>query len=104
MVVTPQESFLTLDEAAQALACDPETVRQLAAAGEIRGRKVGRAWVFTASALAAYCNAGQSAKVQRWRSTNEAKRGGRTSPSEASALGARLAQIRPLRRSGASAS
>lgn len=31
MIVTPQETFLNLEEAAQALACDPETVRALAA-------------------------------------------------------------------------
>ncbi|MCO5121284.1 MAG: helix-turn-helix domain-containing protein [Burkholderiaceae bacterium] len=54
MFVTPQETFLTLAEAAEALACDPATVRRLAAEGQIVGRKPGRAWVFTASSLAAH--------------------------------------------------
>ena len=31
MLITPQETFLSLDDAGQALGCDPETVRELAA-------------------------------------------------------------------------
>jgi hypothetical protein len=32
MLITPQETFMTLADAGEALACDPETVRSLAAA------------------------------------------------------------------------
>jgi excisionase family DNA binding protein len=37
---------LDLDEAADWLKCDPETVRTMAASGELPAAKVGRAWVF----------------------------------------------------------
>lgn len=37
---------LDLNGAAECLKCDPETVRGLAASGEIPAAKVGRAWVF----------------------------------------------------------
>jgi excisionase family DNA binding protein len=35
-----------LEEAAKLLRCHPDTVRKMAAAGELPGTKVGRAWVF----------------------------------------------------------
>jgi excisionase family DNA binding protein len=37
---------LDLDGAANWLKCDPETVRSMAASGELPAAKVGRAWVF----------------------------------------------------------
>jgi excisionase family DNA binding protein len=37
---------LDLDGAAGWLKCDPETVRAMAASGELPAAKVGRAWVF----------------------------------------------------------
>jgi excisionase family DNA binding protein len=37
---------LDLDQAGAWLKCDPETVRAMAASGELPAAKVGRAWVF----------------------------------------------------------
>jgi excisionase family DNA binding protein len=68
MVCTPQESFLTLNEASEALRCHPSTLRQLAAAGKL-GYRVGKEWGFLASQLAAYCAA-------QCTSTSETRLGG----------------------------
>jgi excisionase family DNA binding protein len=45
---------LSVDEAAQALGCSPQTVRRLLRAGRVEGRKLGREWVvwFTAETSA----------------------------------------------------
>lgn len=104
MIVTPQETFLTLAEAAEALACDPETVRKLAAEGKIVGRKPGRAWVFTASSLAAYLHAGEPAGKKKWRSTSGGRRGTVISRSPTDELGARLALIHAPKLSDANGS
>jgi excisionase family DNA binding protein len=43
--------LLTCDEVAQILRVSSETVRHLAAAGELPGRKIGRAWRFSRLAI-----------------------------------------------------
>ena len=45
--------LMTCEEVAQLLRVSPETVRQLAAAGELPGRKIGRAWRFPRTAIEA---------------------------------------------------
>ena len=45
---------MTLDEAARLLRVHPQTVKALARAKTIPGRKVGRAWRFSKQALLAY--------------------------------------------------
>lgn len=47
----PTPEVLTLEEAAQLLRVDEKTVRDLAARGELPGRKLGRAWRFSRAAL-----------------------------------------------------
>lgn len=69
VVTTPQETFLGLEEAAQALQCSADHLAELAAAGRVPAVKVGRAWVFLASQLAAYCLA-QQGKGETCVSTN----------------------------------
>lgn len=54
MLITPQETFLNLEEAAEALGMCAETLRERAAAGIIPGAKPGKEWRFRASRLAAY--------------------------------------------------
>ena len=104
MLITPQETFLGLEDAGQALGCDPETVRSMAAAGELPGTKVGRAWVFLASELAAYCRSRMAQECHgKWQSTNAAPSTGRTSRSTATGLADRLKQIRSKKRVGESA-
>ena len=46
--------LLTCDEVAQVLRISSETVRQLAAAGELPGRKIGRAWRFPQVAIESF--------------------------------------------------
>lgn len=104
MLITPQETFLSLDDAGQALGCDPETVRELAAAGQLPGTKVGRAWVFLASELAAYCRSRMAQECHgKWQSTNAAPSTGRTSRSADTGLANRLKQIRSKKRNAANA-
>lgn len=45
---------LTLNQAAEFLQCNPETVRRLAQAGKIPSAKLGRKWVFIQQDLAQY--------------------------------------------------
>ena len=45
---------LTVEEAADFLQCQPDTVREKAAAGELVGAKAGKDWIFRASDVAAY--------------------------------------------------
>jgi excisionase family DNA binding protein len=46
--------LLTCDEVAQVLRVSAETVRHLAAAGELPGRKIGRAWRFPRVTIEAF--------------------------------------------------
>lgn len=46
--------LLTCEEVARLLRVSQETVRQLAATGELPGRKVGRAWRFPRTAVEGY--------------------------------------------------
>ena len=78
LVATPQETFLGLEEAAQALQCSADHLGELAAAGTVPAVKVGRAWVFLASDLVAYCRA-QQGKAQQCESTKSVRSGTRTS-------------------------
>lgn len=45
---------LTINQAAEFLQCNPETVRRLAQAGKIPSAKLGRKWVFIQQDLAQY--------------------------------------------------
>ena len=53
MIVTPQETFLTLKEAAEACRCSVNTLRSIASTGKV-GFKVGKEYGFLASDLAQY--------------------------------------------------
>ncbi len=55
-----RERVLTAAEAARYLRVSRKTLYRLAAAGEVVGRKVGRAWRFTESELARYLRAGRT--------------------------------------------
>lgn len=85
MLVTPQETFLNLEEAAEALGMCAETLRERAAAGTIPGAKPGKEWRFRASRLAAYMASieGRRKKTEGtdWNSTSGASAGTRTSRS-----------------------
>jgi excisionase family DNA binding protein len=56
--------FLTAAEAAKKLHCNADTVRRLAAAGNIPARKVGRRWLFEPEQLRAFVRG-------EWHSTND---------------------------------
>jgi excisionase family DNA binding protein len=56
--------FLTAAEAAKKLRCNADTVRRLAAAGNIPARKVGRRWLFEPQQLRAFVRG-------EWHSTND---------------------------------
>lgn len=85
MLVTPQETFLNLEEAAEALGMCAETLRERAAAGTIPGAKPGKEWRFRASRLATYMASieGRRRKAEDtdWNSTSVAGAGTRTSRS-----------------------
>jgi excisionase family DNA binding protein len=53
--------LLTTDEVARLLRVSTETVRQLAASGELPGRKIGRAWRFPHAAIVNYATRGITA-------------------------------------------
>ncbi len=55
--------LLTCDEVARLLRVSAETVRQLATAGDLPGRKVGRAWRFPQKAIEKYILAGAGSTV-----------------------------------------
>jgi excisionase family DNA binding protein len=78
LVVTPQETFLGIEEAAQALQCSADHLGELAAAGKVTGVKVGRAWVFLASDLVAFLRA-KHKEGERCVSTPVVRTGMRTS-------------------------
>jgi excisionase family DNA binding protein len=73
---------LDLEEAAKLLHCSTSTVQQKAAAKEIPGTKIGRAWIFIQEDLIAHIR-GQYGKENKkgksWRSTKEVKFTGSTS-------------------------
>jgi excisionase family DNA binding protein len=46
-----EPDVLTLEEVAELLAVEPEAVAQLAASGELPGRRIGDAWRFARSAV-----------------------------------------------------
>ncbi len=48
---------MTLDEASKLLRVHPQTVKALARAGRIPGKKIGRAWRFSKKALLDYLRA-----------------------------------------------
>lgn len=50
----PQREVLNADQAAEYLGFHPGTVREKARLGEIPGRKMGREWRFSRSALLAW--------------------------------------------------
>jgi len=55
MVKTPQDTSLTLSEAAEFLRCSPNTLRSLARQGKV-GFKVGKEYGFLVSQLVEYAN------------------------------------------------
>jgi len=46
-----EPDVLTLEEVAELLAVEPDAVAELAAAGELPGRKIGDAWRFARAAV-----------------------------------------------------
>lgn len=51
---TPTKEILTVEETASLLKVSPSTVRNLARRGLLPGRKVGKEWRFTRSAVLAW--------------------------------------------------
>ena len=51
------QEALTIEEVAKVLKVSRETVYRLAAAGQLPGRKVGRIWRFSATAIERYLDA-----------------------------------------------
>jgi len=92
MICTPQESFLTLDEACEAMGCSPGTLRALAASGAF-GYKIGKEYRFLASQLAEY--------ARQCTSTSAAASTGSKFRLPAERLDAALAQTTCGRRSAA---
>lgn len=74
-----------LAEAAEFLRASEETVREKAAAGEIPGAKIGRAWVFIDADLAEYLRSQYGAKREgkecRYTSAKTRQSGGASSVS-----------------------
>ena len=87
MLITPQETFLELEEAADALGMHPATLRERAAAGIIPGFKLGKEWRFRTTRIAAYA-AEQEARGECFGSIREERkaRSGTTSASTVSEL------------------
>lgn len=56
------KEIMTADEAAEFLGFNPYTVRIKARAGEIPGRKVGKEWRFSRSALMEWLNEGETSR------------------------------------------
>lgn len=81
MLVTPQETFLDIDEAAAALGMHPHTLRERALARIVPGFKVGKEWRFRVSRLMAYAETLENTVEAEWKSTCEVRRGGTTSSS-----------------------
>lgn len=51
---------LTVEEAAQALRCSPQFVRNLLNSGELKGQMVGRAWQVTEKSIVDWLERGQT--------------------------------------------
>jgi excisionase family DNA binding protein len=58
-VPEPVPDVLTVEQAAQLLQSEPETVRELAQAGELPGRRIGGEWRFLRQAVLAWLGGGQ---------------------------------------------
>jgi excisionase family DNA binding protein len=84
---------LNLDEAALFLKCSDDTVRELAASGEIPAAKVGRAWVFVDVDLVEWLRTQYAhPEDKKCHSTSAAKRGGSISPTTDKELESLLTQ------------
>lgn len=80
---------LNIIEAAQFLGAHKETIRRLAAKGEIQAVKIGKGWRFLEEDLVSYMRSQYAARVtsqgaidrsmEQWRFTKEKKRGGSAS-------------------------
>lgn len=91
MLVTPQETFLGVDEAAAALGMHPNTLQEKAAARIVPGFKIGKEWRFRVSRIMAFAETLENTVEDTgWKSTCAARRGGTTSRSEQSELESRL--------------
>jgi excisionase family DNA binding protein len=55
---SPAPEVLTLDGAAELLQLEPDAVAELAAAGELPGRRIGDEWRFSRAAVLAWLSAG----------------------------------------------
>jgi len=79
---------LDLESAAALLICHPETVRQMADAGELPAAKVGRAWVFVEVDLIAWLRTqyGREKKPCRSIETKKVRSGTSASRSKDAAL------------------
>jgi len=86
MLVTTQEAFLNIDKTAAALVMPPHALRGQAAARIVPGFKVGKDWRFRVSHQMVYAETLENTVEAEWKSTCEAKRGGKTSRSEQSEL------------------
>ena len=87
-LITKQHT-LNLSEAAAFLGAHKETIRRLAASGEIPGAKIGRGWRFLEQDLAMYmrnkystCDASWGVDIgdSKWHSRKKMGSGGSTSP------------------------
>lgn len=69
----PPNEIIGLEAAAQLLMCCTEHLRQLAAKGQVPGRKVGRRWVFARAALIEWVSSsrGDATGGESWASTND---------------------------------
>lgn len=101
MIATPQDTFLTLDEAAEALGMHPVTLRTHPARHRL-GVKFGKEWRFLASSCIAFIQEEIETKWQRESlvstSVPAARRGTQTYGSAANDLGAALASLRAERK------
>ncbi|MFU7598119.1 helix-turn-helix domain-containing protein [Legionella pneumophila] len=81
---------LNILEAAKLLGAHKETIRRMAAGGQIPGVKIGRSWIFIEQDLVMYMRSKYSKGVtsqgavhrsnNQWRFTKETQRGGLVSP------------------------
>lgn len=75
--------LMTLDEAAEYLLLNPETLRRMVKAGKAPGRKVGRRWIFRKIDLYKFVGSqiqAQEEKEQECHSSSEETSGGYGSP------------------------
>ncbi len=72
--------LLTLDEAAEYLYLNPETLRRMVKSGKAPGRKIGRRWVFRLPDLYEFAGQQEERKEEQCQSTSAAKHGGYGSP------------------------